>query len=262
MRSLVSVIVFCVSFGLAAAQNGIRQVDFKNFSYPLSGPLLGHGELKWLGNPKDGYSKRKPFHLVNGEDLTKSSSFFMDGREYTQYAGFSLQSVEFADVTGDGKEDAIVVLLYRTVGTQNTHYVYIYSFIEGKPNLLAYCHTGDRAHSGLYKVYGERGKLVFELLDPEKMLGDCCSSGFVRFRYRWHDGRFQEFGAHEYGTLDAEEPHQSASNPGYQSWTAVNCVIYSDKLCSTTARFKTAQADPRVHPSRLPMVLSPSAARA
>jgi hypothetical protein len=144
--------------------------------------------------------------LVNGEDLKKESSFEMDGREYAQYSGFSLQSVEFADLTADGKEDAIVVLLYQTGGTQNTHYVYIYSFIAGKPSLLAYCHTRGRADFGLYKVYGERGKLVFELLDPEKNSGDCCSSGFVRLRYRWHDGRFEGFGAHEHGTFNAKEP--------------------------------------------------------
>jgi len=206
MRSFVSVIVFCASFELAAAQDNIREVDFKNFSYPISGPLLGHSELKWLGDPKDGYSKRKPIHLVNGEDLKKESSFEMDGREYAQYSGFSLQSVEFADLTADGKEDAIVVLLYQTGGTQNTHYVYIYSFIAGKPSLLAYCHTRGRADFGLYKVYGERGKMVFELLDPEKNSGDCCSSGFVRLRYRWHDGRFEGFGAHEHGTFNAKEP--------------------------------------------------------
>ena len=128
----------------------------------------------------------------------------MDGQKYIQYQGFTLESVEFADVTGDGKEDAIVVLLYRTGGTQTTHYVYIYSFADGKPKLLAYSHTGSRADSGLYKVYGERGKLVFELSDPKKSMGDCCSSGFIRTRYRWHDGRFEAFGAHEYGSIKIE----------------------------------------------------------
>jgi len=185
MRSFVLVAMICISAGSISAQSGIRQVDFKNFTYPLSGPLLGHGELKWLGNPKDGYSKRKPIHLVNGKDST----------------GFSLQSVEFVDVTGEGKEDAIVELLYQTGGTQNTDYVYIYSFADGMPKLLAYCHTGDRAYSGLYKVYGEQGNLVFELFDPKRSIGDCCSTGFVRTRYKWHDGSFVAFGVHEYGTI-------------------------------------------------------------
>lgn len=145
--------LIALSAGFAVAQAGNRRVDFKNFSYPISGPLLGQSELKWLGNAKDGYSTHKPIHLVNGDDNE----------------GFTLQSVKFADVTGDGREEAIVQLLYRTGGTQNTHYVYIYSFEEGKLKLLAYCHTGDRAYLGLYEVYGQGGRLVFELLDPERV---------------------------------------------------------------------------------------------
>jgi hypothetical protein len=185
MRFLLLAALVCVPLPSIVAQGSIRQVDFKNFTYPLSGPLLGHGELRWLGDPKDRYSKQKPIHLVNGDDLT----------------GFTLQSVAYADVTGDGNEDAIVVLLYQTGGTQNTHYVYIYSLAAGKSKLLAYCHTGDRADLGLYKVYGERGNLVFELLDPRKSEGDCCSSGFVRTQYRWDGSRFEAVGRPEYGTV-------------------------------------------------------------
>src|ERR1035438_4305641 len=102
MRSLLIGLLIIISAGMVDAQKSLRQVDFKNFTYPLSGPLLGHGDLKWLGNPKDGYSKRKPIHLVNGDNLEKVSSFVMDGHEYSQFAGFTLQSVEFADVTGEG----------------------------------------------------------------------------------------------------------------------------------------------------------------
>jgi hypothetical protein len=201
VRSFAFGILLCISPGFVSAQSSIRQVDFKNFTYPLSGPLLGHGEMRWLGNPKDGYSKRKPIHLENGDDLTEVSSVSVDGKEYPQFEGFTLQSVQYADVTGEGKEDAIVVLLYRTGGTQNTHYVYIYSFDAGKPNLLAYCYTGSRGYSGLYKVYGEPGTLIFELLDPAKMEGECCSSGFVRTRYRWDGSRFEAVGRPEYGTV-------------------------------------------------------------
>lgn len=200
MRPLILGILICISTGFISAQSGIRQVDFKNFTYPLSGPLLAHDDLKWLGDPRDGYSKRAPIHLVNGKDLTKVGSY----GEYVQWAGFSLQSVQYADVTGDGIEDAIVVLLYQTGGTQNTHYVYVYSVEAGKPKLLAYCHTGSRGYSGLYKVFGDHGTLIFELFDPKKMQGECCSTGFVRTRYRWQDGQFVRFGSTEYGAV--EEP--------------------------------------------------------
>jgi hypothetical protein len=204
MRRFFIGLLLYASIGSTAAQTNIRQVDFKNFTYPLSGTLLGHDRLQWLDMSREAHSNRKPIHLVNGDDLTKASSFVMEGQEYTQWTGFTLQSVEFADVTGEGKEDAIVVLKYLTGGTQKTHYVYIYSFDDGKPKLLAYCHTGDRGENGLYKVYGDRGALVFELLDPKKMSGDCCSSGFVRTRYKWHNGRFEAFGARE--SVALQEP--------------------------------------------------------
>ena len=194
MRTAIFGVTIFVSSLTLCAQKNIHQVDFRNFTYPLSGPLLGHDGLKWLGNPKDGYSKKNPIHLVDGSDVSKNSNVVVDGLEYSQLSGFTMQSASFADVTGDGNEDAIVVLLYKTGGTQNTHYVYTYSFEDGKPKLLAYCHTGDRGYSGLHKVYGEHGRLVFELLDPKKLQGDCCSSGTVRTRYVWHDGRFEVVG--------------------------------------------------------------------
>lgn len=204
MRPLALGVLLFLSSGWAEAPKSIRQVDFKNFTYPLSGTLLGHDQLQWLDMPAAAQPDRKSIHLVNGDDLTKSSSSVVEGREYTQWKGFTLRSVEFADVTGDGQEEAIVVLHYRTVGTQQTDYAYIYSFAAGKPNLLAYFHSGSRADSGLYKVYGESGQLVVELFDPEKRSGDCCSSGFVRTRYEWHAGRFEAFGAPEH--LALQEP--------------------------------------------------------
>lgn len=202
MRSLFIGLLLYASMGFTAAETNIRQVDFKNFTYPLSGTLVGHDRLQWLDMPTEAHSNRKPIHLVNGDDLTKSSSFVIDGHEYTQWEGFTLQSVEFADVTGDGQEEAIVVLHYRTGGTQQTDYVYIYTIAAGKPKLLAYFHTGDRAYSGLCKVSGLDGKLVVELFDPEKRSGDCCSSGIVRTRYKWHNGRFEVFGKSERETLE------------------------------------------------------------
>jgi hypothetical protein len=66
----------------------------------------------------------------------------MDGKEYNQYAGFTLESVSYADLTGDGKDEAIVVLKYATGGTQTTNYVYVYTLEQG-PKLLAYCHMSS-----------------------------------------------------------------------------------------------------------------------
>jgi hypothetical protein len=180
MRSLILGILICICTGFASAQSSIRQVDFKNFKYPLRGPLLGHSAMSWLGDPRNGYSKRPPIRLLRGADEVRSE----DG------SGFKFDSVQYADVTGDGKEDAIVVLTYYTGGTQTTNYVYIYSLEAGKPKLLDFCFTGDRAYSGLYGVHADNGKLAFDLLDPKMATGDCCSSGYIETRYRWDGIRF------------------------------------------------------------------------
>lgn len=200
MRLLTLIVATLILSGSAAAQQSIRQVGFRNFVYPLSGgTLLGHYGLVWL----DTSLARKKIHLVAGSDLEKTSSFVMDGKEYAQYEGFKLESVKFADLTGDGSNEAIVVLRYLTGGTQTTNYVYIYTLENGHPKLLAYCHTGDRAEFGLHGVYGSRGALVFELLDPHKGSGDCCSSGVVVKRFKWHAGRFEPIGVPEHRSIAA-----------------------------------------------------------
>ena len=45
MRSLFIGLLLYASMDFTAAQTNIRQVDFKNFTYPLNGNLLGHDRL-------------------------------------------------------------------------------------------------------------------------------------------------------------------------------------------------------------------------
>ena len=149
---IVALTLYCLRL---SAQEHIQQVDFKNFTYPVSGHLLGHGSLQWLCD-STARTSRKPIQLVDGKDLTKTSSFVIDRKEYVQYEGFTLESVRYADLTGDGKEEAVVDLLYQSSGTQTTNYVYIYTLDQHRPKLLAYCHTGSRSDAGLYGVYVKR----------------------------------------------------------------------------------------------------------
>jgi len=162
-----------------AEQQNVRQVDFKNFTYPLSGNLLGHDSLEWLDTPSHPATKKRTIHLIDGSELSDD------------HEGFTFQSVNYADLRGDGHEEAIVVLKYHSGGTQTTNFVYIYAFSEQAPKLLAYCHTGSRSDAGLNEVYAEKGLLVFELLDRSRASGDCCSSGVVISRYKWQDGVFK-----------------------------------------------------------------------
>jgi len=194
MRYPTLILTLFLGTYLCGAQENIRKVDFKNFTYPLSGRLLGHDRLEWLDVGKHAKAKKPPIHLVRGSDLTKTSGSEIDGEQYAEYEGFTLESVKFADLTGDGQDEAIVVLRYHTGGTQTTDYVYVYTLDEHKPRLLAYCHTGTRAYSGLYDVYGKDGSLIFELLDPKRASGDCCSSRVAVWHFKWQNDRFEVFG--------------------------------------------------------------------
>jgi hypothetical protein len=175
------------SVGVAYAQTSIRQIDFKNHVYPLSGPAIGHDHLQWLDQ-----SKKGSFRLAAG---------WGDSRGLT----FTLDSVTYADVTGDGKEDALVVLGVNGGGTQASTYIYIYSFQQGHAELMAYCYTGDRGYLGLYRVYGKDRLLVIELNDPSKRQGDCCSTQFIRTKYVWRGGKFVSVGRREFGPIRLEE---------------------------------------------------------
>jgi hypothetical protein len=186
MRSLILGLFLIASVGCAAAQPDIRHVDFKNFSYPFFVSLTN--EPGWFD-----MSHEESIRLTNGKNLRDSGNGMTN-------EGLTLEEVQFADVTGDGQTEAIVVLRYDTGGTMFSYYVYVYEFAAGKPQLLACFHAGERANSGLYRVYGQKGKLVLELYDPEKSEGLCCSTGFIRTRYIWRNGRFLQVGAKESGT--------------------------------------------------------------
>jgi hypothetical protein len=207
MSRPVVILALMLCSSVLAAQQNIRQVDFKNFTYPLTGHLLGHDSLEWLDTPTHPATNRKSIHLVDGSQLTKTSSVTVDGKEYGQYEGFTFESVSYGDVIGDGKEEAIVVLMYQTGGTQTTNYVYVYGLGEHGPKLLAYCHTGDRSDLGLYRVHPRNGLLVFELLDPARASGECCSSGVLISSYKWQNGVFRLEGRIERRTLPPPQEH-------------------------------------------------------
>ena len=179
--------------GVAVSQD-LKHVDFKNYTYPWGGPPNWSDQLEWLD-----LSEPSTVRLSDGRWADPAQA-----EEHSKYnlpfAGLTLESVTMGDVTGEGQDNAIVVLRYDTGGTQFLYFVYVYTFADGRPKPLAYFHAGDRSDSGLYQVYGQNKELVVELYDPSKRTGDCCSSGFIRTRYRWHGGKFEITGKNEFGT--------------------------------------------------------------
>jgi hypothetical protein len=179
----------------------IRQIDFDNFSYPWSGaepPEDVHQPWHWFSSAPD-----RHFRAVNGVHhfyLRDQDSYV---REHSPL--ISVDSVTYGDLDGDGVEEAVVALNYSTGGTANWDYLYVYKLESGQPQLLARMRTGSRGYGGLVRAFVRNQLLIVDFADPERRVGDCCSEGYIRVRYRWQDGLFMEEGSRERGNLDLRE---------------------------------------------------------
>lgn len=110
-------------------------------------------------------------------------------------------SVAFGDLTGDGRDEAVVDLLYSSGGTANWLYLYVYTTADGSPKLLGILRSGSRANGGLIRVAIQQGLLVLDFEDTNRRVADCCSEGWVRVAYRRQGSHFVENGGRSYGDL-------------------------------------------------------------
>ena len=161
--------------------SAIHKVDFENFSYPAA-PV---------------YPKReKPFTLKDGEYAGRLQSGAVEPYPV------SLVDAFYGDVTGDGIDDAILVLTESVRGSAIPYYVYVYGIERDKPRLLWSFYAGERGDGGLQRIFVDRGEMVVELYGRDRVvnggtssdednMGVCCPRFFTRSRYEWRDGRFR-----------------------------------------------------------------------
>ena len=203
MKKLLRVgpLLFLLAGGLCAANalQPIRQIDFRNFTFPWEGSFPDDGldvpsEWHWMyGSPQS------KLVLVNGRSDINEENLPQDVRGSLPLVTF--ESVTYGDLSADGAEDAAVNLTYHSGGTANWSYLYIYKLEQGRLKLLSRLESGSRADGGLIAVSIEHGMLVLEFQDAAREDGACCSAGFIRVRYRWRQGRFVEVGPREHGDL-------------------------------------------------------------
>jgi len=120
------IVVLCATSGVAqpgskqsssAAITDIRKVDFLNFTYPSSLCSKEYG--------KQGIGKM--VHVQDGELKNKNVYFAVAG-----------DRVVYADVKGDGHEDAIVPVDCGAIGANfSLSEVYVYTIKSGRATLLA-----------------------------------------------------------------------------------------------------------------------------
>lgn len=170
------------SRGDAATRSPIGSFDFRNHSFPLP----------------------RGWQDSDGEDAVLKSGVRPlaeeEGRIGLRFAG-----ARFFDLTGDGEDEAAVILEIDTGGAAVPKIVYIYGWREDAPALLWMFRTGDRADGGLKDLYSSEGELVVELFGRDRFVlgetetgritGDeddlCCPTFFTRSVYKLSDRNFR-----------------------------------------------------------------------
>lgn len=159
----------------------LGKFDFKNFEYELPRGWQDSGGNKAV--------------LENG--IRRMS-------EEPRKIGLSYVTTKFMDVTGDGQDEAFVILKITTGGSAIPQIVYVYEWKDEKPELIWFFRTGDRADGGLKDLRVENGELVVEIFgqdryilgegETRKLTGDeeqiCCPTFFTRSAYKWNGKNF------------------------------------------------------------------------
>ena len=165
-------------------KDGIRAVDLCNFSYPS---IKTEEEVGPEGS----------IQLRNGVQLPDE-----DGSGLIE-----LEEIQYADVTHDGRPEAVVTMFWHSGGTMQLGMVYVVGMKGRDPVVLWDFIGGDRGFGGLHRAYGKDGDLWIEVLDPDAAQGNCCSSRILRTRYRWNGATFVQQGKGE-----------SLPNPDYKEY--------------------------------------------
>ena len=175
----------------------IGKFDFRNFAYPLPRGWQ-HPEVKEITLDN---GKVKPVRVNVDEDMTDEMK--AEARALRRI-GMSYVTTRFMDLTGDGNDEAIVILKVETTGNAIPQLVYVFEWKDGKPELIWNFRTGDRADGGLKDIRVENGLVALELfgqdrfvlgeVETSKITGDeeqlCCPTFFTRSNYKWNGKSF------------------------------------------------------------------------
>jgi hypothetical protein len=176
----------------------IGTFDFKNYTYELP---------RGWQNP-DGTTE---ITLTNGRvaPVSTQTKDSMDEEakavaKAQRRIGLSYVTAKYFDVTGDGQDEAVVVLKVETEGSAIPQLVYVFEWKSGRPELIWPFRTGDRADGGLKNIRAENGLLMIELYGQDRfVLGQtetgkitddleqlCCPTHFTRSSYKWNGKNF------------------------------------------------------------------------
>lgn len=160
--------------------NGIRQIDFMNFTYHLGksycSKVLGKAEVKVLNGSF-------------GEMSDKADGFEVDSNRTV-----------YGDITGDGSDEAVVITYCGSM--HPIEQAFVYTMKNGAPVLLARLKEGNRAFGGIVRGHicknCDNGISIQNgLLSVERSHGDaaCCPKYIEKTTYRWDGKKFVQVGS-------------------------------------------------------------------
>ena len=156
----------------AKANNEIRKVDFKNFTY----------EPYCVGD------KPEKITVKNGE-------YSLDKGDDKLF--FTVMDITYCDANGDQIEEAIILTVCNTGGTGQFSEGFIYGLKDGKAELLVRIEGGDRAYGGLRSAKVENGLLVVGRNDTGENGGACCPEFVITTKYRLEGKNLKQVGGDE-----------------------------------------------------------------
>jgi hypothetical protein len=159
-----------------ADASSVRMIDWQNYTYTLGNGL---GEVT----------------VVNG-DL--DFAITEDGKVAPVSAGtegqgsYHVEPPLFADIDGDGKEDAVISALTATGGTGHFSEVDVYTVRDHRPVVLATIAGGDRGDGGIRRVELDGAAIIVERNVLAEGDGVCCASKAQTERWIWKAGALVE----------------------------------------------------------------------
>ncbi len=182
LRLIILFALLSLPIGVAA-KNNIHHVDFHNFSYPF---------------------KDEDFSRCLGRVVKVRDGKFDEPHISTNvaYCYFHVAEILYGDLTGDGQDEAAVVVIYGSdSGTFYRTNIYVFTLRINKPVLLGAL-TEEEANHIYKRYYHEEGNYLYEALEGGRRIksrilisrhladgGHCCQENVVTFEYKWDGSR-------------------------------------------------------------------------
>jgi hypothetical protein len=156
------VILFAAGESFAHHRKDIRSVDFSNFTYPYSDPQRGEIILRnGLHKERDSIGKYMTTRIV---------------------------TLRYADLTGDGRQEAVVNLRMGLNGQlPHQDYYYVFDYHAGKPRQIFY---GYREWGTRFYIKGRRSMVIIGPVWSDFSIGPLRPDFIETTIYRWRGSHF------------------------------------------------------------------------